>query len=93
MAARTGITGSRDATREAFSNGLVEDGEVWMEMIKSRNQSSHTYNEDLAGEWQPETFIRVVTGVTQVTHNSLKTLKRQHYYLTLVHIYRETRDS
>ena len=38
------ITGSRDATRQAFSAGLILDGEGWMEMIQSRNQSSHTYN-------------------------------------------------
>lgn len=44
------ITGSRDATREAFSQGLVTDGEGWMEMIRSRNQTSHTYNEEVANE-------------------------------------------
>jgi len=44
------ITGSRDATREAFKNGLVEDGNAWMEMINSRNQSSHTYNEETAAD-------------------------------------------
>lgn len=44
------IIGSRDATREAFNKGLVEDGEVWMEMIKSRNKSSHTYDEDILNE-------------------------------------------
>lgn len=38
------IVGSRDATRLAFQNGLIVDGELWMEMIRSRNQSSHTYN-------------------------------------------------
>ncbi|MGI4776618.1 MAG: nucleotidyltransferase substrate binding protein [Janthinobacterium lividum] len=38
------LTGSRDATRQAFSVGLVEDGEARMEMIQSRNQSFHTYN-------------------------------------------------
>jgi nucleotidyltransferase substrate binding protein (TIGR01987 family) len=42
------ITGSRDASREAFRRGLIEDGEGWMEMIKSRNQSSHTYNQEIA---------------------------------------------
>jgi len=46
----TAITGSRDATREAFNKGLIRDGEGWMEMIKSRNQSSHTYNEEVADE-------------------------------------------
>lgn len=44
----TDITGSRDATREAFNKGLISDGEGWMEMIKSRNKSSHTYNEEIA---------------------------------------------
>lgn len=38
------ITGSRDASRESFKMGLVQNGEAWMEMIRSRNQSSHTYN-------------------------------------------------
>jgi nucleotidyltransferase substrate binding protein (TIGR01987 family) len=42
------ITGSRDATRQAFAAGLLEDGNAWMEMIQSRNQSSHTYNKATA---------------------------------------------
>lgn len=46
----TAITGSRDAAREAFSKQLVGDGEGWMEMIKSRNLCSHTYNEQVANE-------------------------------------------
>jgi len=44
------IMGSRDAVREAFAKGLVEEGEGWMEMIKSRNQTSHTYNQKVADE-------------------------------------------
>lgn len=43
-----GITGSRDAAREAFQTGLIEDGEGWMEMIRSRNQTSHTYQQKVA---------------------------------------------
>ena len=38
------IRGSKDATREAFSTDLIENGEEWMNMIKSRNKTSHTYN-------------------------------------------------
>lgn len=45
-----GVVGSKGATREAFRNGLIVEGEVWMEMIKSRNQTSHTYNEETANE-------------------------------------------
>ncbi|MEQ9299314.1 MAG: nucleotidyltransferase substrate binding protein [Cyclobacteriaceae bacterium] len=44
------IYGSKDATREAFQMGLITDGEGWMEMISSRNESSHTYNEKTADE-------------------------------------------
>lgn len=46
----SGLMGSRDATREAFRVGLIEDGEVWMEMIASRNRTAHTYNENAAEE-------------------------------------------
>lgn len=42
------VAGSRDATREAFALNLIADGSGWMEMIKSRNQSSHTYNMEIA---------------------------------------------
>lgn len=44
------IRGSRDATRSAFKMALVSNGEVWMDMIKSRNETSHTYNEETADE-------------------------------------------
>ena len=44
----TGIIGSRDTTRLAFKNALVADGDVWMDMIKDRNQTSHTDNLDVA---------------------------------------------
>jgi nucleotidyltransferase substrate binding protein (TIGR01987 family) len=44
----TEIYGSKDATRAGFANGLIEDGDDWMAMIESRNQTSHTYNEQIA---------------------------------------------
>ncbi|MCA9732329.1 nucleotidyltransferase substrate binding protein [candidate division KSB1 bacterium] len=40
----TGILGSRDA----FRRGLIQDGDVWMDMITSRSLTSHTYNEETA---------------------------------------------
>jgi nucleotidyltransferase substrate binding protein (TIGR01987 family) len=46
----TAIMGSRDAVREAFSKGLIDDGEGWMEMIQSRNRTAHTYQESVAAE-------------------------------------------
>jgi nucleotidyltransferase substrate binding protein (TIGR01987 family) len=44
----TTIRGSRDAFRLAFQRNLIEDGETWMSMIRSRTLTSHTYNEELA---------------------------------------------
>ena len=56
-----GIIGSKGATREAFKNGLLDDGEAWMDMIKARNLTSHTYKtavaediaKDILGRFHP----------------------------------------
>jgi nucleotidyltransferase substrate binding protein (TIGR01987 family) len=58
----TNINGSRDSFRLAFRRGIIEDGELWMDMVKSRTLTSHTYNEDIArqiadaiaGKYYPE---------------------------------------
>lgn len=44
------ILGSKDAFRLAYSRGLVKNGEVLMETVKSRQLTSHTYNEETADE-------------------------------------------
>jgi nucleotidyltransferase substrate binding protein (TIGR01987 family) len=44
------IQGSKDAFRLAFERGLVIDGNSLMKSIKSRQLSSHTYNEKIAQE-------------------------------------------
>lgn len=41
------LYGSRDVAREAFNLGLFTNSEAWMEMIKDRNLTSHTYNEEV----------------------------------------------
>jgi nucleotidyltransferase substrate binding protein (TIGR01987 family) len=35
----------RDTIKESFAHGLVEDGDIWMEMLERRNLLSHTYDE------------------------------------------------
>jgi nucleotidyltransferase substrate binding protein (TIGR01987 family) len=59
------IMGSRDATRESFNKGLIDKGDVWMEMIKSRNQTSHTYNQAVADE--------IVNKTIELYHPSFQT--------------------
>lgn len=55
-AGNNNIFGPKNATREAFSAGLITNGEVWMDMIASRNQTSHTYNEKTADD----IFLKIV---------------------------------
>ena len=38
------IYGSKDTIRLAFKIGLIQNGEIWMDMIVNRKQTSHTYN-------------------------------------------------
>ena len=46
----TELQGSRDTFQLAFKRGLVADGSLWMQMLKDRNRTSHTYNEVTANE-------------------------------------------
>ena len=41
----TGITGSRDAIRQAFNKDLIHDGNEWMQMVDDRIITVHSYNE------------------------------------------------
>ena len=41
------IIGSSDATRLAFQNDLIQNGDVWMQMIESRNRTVHTYQDTI----------------------------------------------
>ncbi len=46
----TELFGSRDCIRKAFQVGLISAGETWMDMLKSRIKTSHTYNQETADE-------------------------------------------
>lgn len=76
-----GIAGSRDATRKAYEMGLIQDGTAWMDMIKSRNETSHTYDGDVAeavvtrvlGEFYPLmlAFYNKMAELSALTPNDL----------------------
>ncbi|CAN5249620.1 nucleotidyltransferase substrate binding protein [soil metagenome] len=38
----------RDSIKKAFEVGLIVDGHTWMEALKNRNLTTHTYDEALA---------------------------------------------
>ncbi len=60
-----GLYGSRDATRAAFKAELIENGDEWMKMIESRDQTSHTYDETIAA--------KVVSDVIEIYFAEFKT--------------------
>jgi nucleotidyltransferase substrate binding protein (TIGR01987 family) len=45
-----GIIGSKGAIRHALNKGLIEDGQIWMDMIRDRNLAAHTYDEETADD-------------------------------------------
>ena len=50
------ITGSRSATREAFNKGLIQNGQIWMDMIESRKLTVHTYQHTIL----EEEFLKII---------------------------------
>jgi len=44
------VGGSRDAIKEAFKINLISDYDTWADMIASRNQTTHTYNEEVVND-------------------------------------------
>lgn len=62
------IFGSKDASREAFRLGLIGDGDAWMSMVKSRNLTSHTYDEATT-----EQIVKLILGTYFAEFKALKT--------------------
>lgn len=42
------IVSPRDAIKQAFQAGLLDDGHVWIEALKDQNLTVHTYEEKIA---------------------------------------------
>ncbi|MFU8772261.1 MAG: nucleotidyltransferase substrate binding protein [Anaerolineales bacterium] len=61
------LYGSKDTTRVAFQSGLIKNGEVWMDMIMSRNLTSHTYDE--------ATATQIVFAILNTYFTEFKTLR------------------
>ncbi|MBM7559995.1 nucleotidyltransferase substrate binding protein [Marinitoga litoralis] len=70
------IYGSKDSTREAFKNGLIDNGDVWMQMILSRNLSSRTYDEKTAEEIVSQ-IINKYYSEFEILINKLEKLKEE----------------
>lgn len=65
----TDLFGSKTVAKQAFATGLIDNGEVWMDMIESRNLTSHTYNE--------ETTQKIVSAIVDDYYPAFCTLHRK----------------
>lgn len=62
------LYGPKDSTRAAFKADLVHNGETWMDMIQSRNLTSHTYNE--------ATALQIADAILATYFTELEALRR-----------------
>jgi len=44
----TEVDNPRSAIKEAFSQKIIVNGQSWIEMLETRNKTSHTYKEEFA---------------------------------------------
>ncbi|WP_105103533.1 nucleotidyltransferase substrate binding protein [Microbulbifer pacificus] len=73
----TQIMGSRDATRFAFKNELIEDGDSWMAMIADRNRAVHAYDE--------KTVLAIIERTRDVYYPLFRSFQRKMQQLSSNH--------
>ena len=64
----------RDVLQQAYAGNLIDDEQVWLKMMNDRNQTTHTYDEDLANQ----IYERIKT-YTPVFSKTLLILKSNFY--------------
>jgi len=60
----------REVIKTAFQYGIIEDGEVWMDMLEKRNLLAHTYDEE-----------RFLTAVKMVKDEYYNAISQVYLYL------------
>ena len=48
------VKSPREAVKQAFQIGLIDNGHVWMDALSNRNLTTHTYDEELANKMTNE---------------------------------------
>lgn len=57
----------RDVIKEAFSVNMLENAQIWIDMIKDRNASSHEYNEERTNQ--------ILNKIVSIYYEELKSFK------------------
>lgn len=54
----------RAVIKQAFHHEIIDDGDIWMEMLENRNLMAHTYNEEI--------FNQVVKNIASMYFKAVK---------------------
>ena len=66
------IGSPREILKESFSAGLIDNGEVWMDMMLSRNELSHLYDEETSREIYDDIKERYIIEINKLINKVLK---------------------
>ena len=64
------VKSPREAIKQAFQIGLIEDGHIWIDGLADRNLTVHTYDEKLA-EKMINDIVNVYFPVLKKLYNKL----------------------
>lgn len=67
------VNSPREVIRKAFETGLIQEVDLWLEILESRNRLSHTYDEQTALE--AEELIK--DSYTPMIRNALESLRQR----------------
>ncbi|MBI2339286.1 MAG: nucleotidyltransferase substrate binding protein [Deltaproteobacteria bacterium] len=66
------IRGPKPVLEQSFQDGLIDDGVLWMEMLRARNEASHLYDEKVF----TTVYGKAKNEFAQALGNLKKTLER-----------------
>lgn len=58
----------RKIIKAAFAHQIIEDGQLWIDMLEARNMLSHTYNKELSRQAVHDISTKFINGINQVYH-------------------------
>ncbi len=69
------INSPRDTIKTAFNAEYIKEGHIWLEALKDRNLSTHTYEEEFASQIEKnirENYFNLLTDLKEFFESNLK---------------------
>ena len=71
------VLGSKDVIRQAFKLSIVNNGEIWLEMVDARNKTSHLYDEEMATDVVDEIIYTYYPLLTELRDTMVQMANRE----------------